>query len=142
MLYPFHSFLIFSGMRQQITTAMLFSLLIALFSLGGFTTPPQNPTADCRVRLPDIAGSYEGECHKGKAHGTGKAIGRDIYEGEFEKGFPHGTGTYTWANGDYYVGEFVRGAKEGEGKMIYASVKADSVQAGQWENDQYLGKAM
>ena len=128
-------------MKQRTYTACL-GLLITLLGLASFAPPPEKPSADCRVRLPDIAGSYEGECHKGKAQGIGRAVGRDIYEGEFEKGFPHGTGTYTWANGDYYVGEFVKGAKEGEGKMVYASVNADSVEAGQWENDQYLGKAM
>lgn len=115
---------------------LLISLLL-IFTLG-LITPPDT-YAPCRVRSPNLAGSYEGGCHRGKAHGTGKAIGRDIYEGEFAKGFPHGQGTYTWANGDYYEGEFVKGAKEGEGKMVYASVRADSVQAGLWENDQYLG---
>lgn len=117
-------------------------ILVLLLSAG--TT---SPTADCRVRLPDLAGSYEGECHKGKAHGYGRAVGRDIYEGDFAKGLPHGTGTYTWANGNYYQGEFVKGAKEGQGKMVFApaaadSVQTDSVQVGRWENDQFLGKEM
>ena len=120
---------------------MRFLIAFAVLLTFGFSSPPPEPTADCRVRLPDLAGSYEGECHKDKAHGQGKAIGRDIYEGEFAKGWPHGTGTYTWANGDYYEGEFVKGAKEGQGKMVFASVSADSVQAGQWENDQFLGEA-
>ena len=112
-------------------------ILMLLWAVVGFIASPK-PTADCRVRMPDLAGSYEGECHKGKAHGWGKAMGRDTYEGEFAKGFPHGEGTYTWANGDYYEGEFVKGAKEGKGKMVFASVKADSVQAGLWENDQLV----
>ena len=90
---------------------------------------------DCRVMVDDIAGSYEGECLKGKAHGQGKAIGKDTYEGEFKKGYPDGKGTYTWINGDYFVGEFVKGEREGEGKMVYASVNADSVQSGYWEED-------
>ena len=122
------------------------SILVLLAITVGFVMLPE-PAADCRVRLPDLAGSYEGECHKGKAHGYGRAVGRDIYEGEFEKGLPHGTGTYTWANGNYYEGEFVKGAKEGQGKMVFAAVEADSVQqdsiqVGLWENDQFLGKEM
>ena len=59
---------------------------------------------DCRVMVDDIAGSYEGDCYKGKAHGVGKAIGKDTYEGEFKKGYPEGKGTYTWINGDYFEG--------------------------------------
>ena len=113
--------------------------------LAASVASPPEPTADCRVRLPDIAGSYEGECRKGKAHGYGRAVGRDIYEGEFVKGLPDGTGTYTWANGNYYEGEFVKGAKEGQGKMVFVPAKADSlqtdsIQAGLWENDQFLGE--
>ena len=127
------------SLNQLIPDTMRLFAVILLIVMVGFTSSPE-PFAPCRVRLPDLAGSYEGDCHKGKAHGTGKAIGRDIYEGEFAKGWPHGTGTYTWANGDYYEGEFVKGSKEGQGKMVFASVNADSVQVGQWENDQFLGK--
>ena len=120
---------------------------IALFTLPDEIPPPTETQSSCRVRLPDLAGSYEGECHRGKAHGQGKAIGRDTYEGEFAKGVPHGHGTYTWANGDYYEGEFVKGAKEGAGKMVFVPVKADSVQTdstqvGRWKNDQFLGEKM
>lgn len=96
-------------------------------------------TEDCRVLLDDIAGSYEGDCHKRKAHGVGKAIGKDTYEGEFKKGYPDGKGKYTWINGDYYEGTFVKGKREGEGKMVYASVNADSVLTGYWEDDLYQG---
>ena len=129
----------------------LFSILvfcsITLVALPGEPPPPAETQTTCRVRLPDLAGSYEGECHRGKAHGQGKAIGRDTYEGEFAKGLPHGHGTYTWANGDTYEGEFAKGAKEGEGKLVFAPVKADSVQTdsvqvGLWKNDQFLGEGM
>jgi hypothetical protein len=129
----------------------LFSIFIlcltTLVAPPGEDLPPTKTQAACRVRLPDLAGSYEGECHRGKAHGQGKAIGRDTYEGEFAKGLPHGHGTYTWANGNYYEGEFVKGAKEGEGKLVFAPVKADSVQTdsvqfGLWKNDQFLGKGV
>lgn len=97
-------------------------------------------TGSCRVMVDDIAGSYDGDCARGKAHGTGKAIGKDTYEGEFKKGYPDGFGTYTWINGDYFEGEFVKGKREGEGKMVFASVDADSLQTGYWEDDTYLGK--
>lgn len=118
-----------------------------LLTLTSAPLPPNETQESCRVRLPDLAGSYDGECRRGKAHGQGKAIGRDTYEGEFAKGLPHGHGTYTWATGDYYEGEFVKGAKEGEGKMVFAPVKADSVQTdsvqvGLWKNDLFLGKEM
>ena len=124
----------------------LFNILvvcsITLLALPSETPPPTETQASCRVRLPDLAGSYEGECRRGKAHGQGKAIGRDTYEGKFAKGLPHGHGTYTWANGDYYEGEFVKGAKEGDGKLVFASVKADSIQTGRWDNDRFLSEEM
>ena len=94
----------------------------------------------CRVKMDDLAGSYVGDCLKDKAHGQGKAIGRDTYEGTFEKGYPQGTGTYTWMNGDYYEGNFQKGKRHGPGKMVFASVKADSVQVGVWKDDQWVGE--
>ncbi len=126
---------------------LLSFLLLNFFILASAPPPPNETQASCRVRLPDLAGSYEGECHRGKAHGQGKAIGRDTYEGEFAKGFPDGQGTYTWANGDYYEGAFVKGDKEGEGKMVFASAKSDSVQTdsvqvGLWKNDLFLYEEM
>ena len=81
--------------------------------LPGEPPPPTETQATCRVRLPDLAGSYEGECHRGRAHGQGKAIGRDTYEGEFAKGLPHGHGTYTWANGGHLRGRVREGCQRG-----------------------------
>ncbi|MEM6842345.1 MAG: hypothetical protein AAF944_11260 [Bacteroidota bacterium] len=120
---------------------IVFSVTLAtLVGLVSQTSQVISRTADCRVMLDDIAGSYEGDCHREKAHGFGKAIGKDTYEGEFKKGYPEGKGVYTWINGDYYEGTFVKGRREGEGKMVYASVNADSVLTGYWEDDQFLGE--
>ncbi|MGB3851768.1 MAG: hypothetical protein WA958_17500 [Tunicatimonas sp.] len=132
---------------MNLSSLLVLFLLTVLTPVGLDIPPPTETQESCRVRLPDLAGSYDGACRRGKAHGQGKAIGRDTYEGAFAKGFPHGQGTYTWANGDYYEGEFVKGSKEGEGKMVFASVKTDSVQtdsiqAGLWKNDQFLGEEM
>lgn len=127
---------------MHLLSILVFSLITGFALPSSPLLPPSESQTSCRVRLPDLAGSYEGECRGGKAHGQGKAVGRDTYEGEFARGLPHGNGTYTWANGDFYEGEFVKGAKEGNGKMVFASVKTDSIQAGRWDNDQFLGAEM
>ena len=84
--------------------------------LAGFYLFPTNVLAQCEVKLDEIKGTYEGGCKKGKAEGSGKAVGTDTYEGEFKKGLPHGEGTYTWANGNVFRGLFKKGKKEGKGK--------------------------
>ena len=119
-------------------TAMLLFLFIASFNDSTNYIEPKD--SDCEVLLSSIAGSYEGDCKRGKAHGEGTAKGTDQYKGEFKKGYPHGEGTYTWANGNYFTGSFKEGKKEGEGKMVYASVNKDSVKTGFWEDDRYIGK--
>ena len=113
---------------------------IALLLLLGAWVCSYAQEAPCRVKTDDLAGHYVGDCLKGKAHGQGKAIGRDTYEGAFEKGYPQGKGTYTWMNGDYYEGYFEKGERQGAGKMVFASVKEDSVQEGRWKNDRWVGK--
>ncbi len=94
---------------------------------------------DCKVLLPAIGVSYTGSCKKGLADGPGEAIGVDHYKGEFKKGYPDGTGTYTWASGAIYVGEWTKGLREGEGKYTFKYMERDSVQAGQWKDDKYIG---
>ena len=91
---------------------------------------------DCQVKLEAISGTYEGDCKKGLAQGSGKASGTDTYEGTFKKGLPDGNGTYTWANGDVYVGEFKKGVKSGAGKLT----SADGTIDGYWADDEYIGK--
>ena len=95
---------------------------------------------DCSVELSSLQGSYEGDCKRGLAHGSGKAAGVDNYEGSFKRGLPHGKGTYQWANGDVYIGEFVKGQKKGPGVMTHASTGLR--QEGYWLDDEYIGTEM
>jgi hypothetical protein len=91
---------------------------------------------DCKVKLPEISGSYSGECKKGLAHGKGTAQGIDRYEGQFFKGLPEGNGIYKWANGSYYEGEWKKGMRNGQGKFV----SGDSVVTGFWKANQYQGR--
>ena len=111
--------------------------ILYLFSFPGNSLFAQQ---DCEVGIPELMGSYEGDCKKGKAQGIGKAVGQDTYEGEFKKGFPDGGGTYTWANGDVFIGTFQKGLKEGEGKLTFNPGNyPDSVLTGFWKDDNYIG---
>ncbi|WP_372644111.1 hypothetical protein [Ancylomarina sp.] len=93
-----------------------------------------------KVLLPKISKSYKGECKKGLAHGNGDAKGVDTYSGQFKKGLPQGTGTYVWQNGDYYVGDWHKGLRSGEGEFHIKVNNQDTVYAGIWKHDKYLGK--
>ncbi|MEM6763782.1 MAG: hypothetical protein AAF824_11475 [Bacteroidota bacterium] len=93
--------------------------------------------ADCNVLLESISGTYEGDCKKGQAHGSGKAVGTDTYDGEFKKGYPHGEGTYTWANGDVYKGEFSKGMMDGQGTMTKTDGTPPLV--GYWIENEFIG---
>ena len=53
---------------------------------------------DCKVKIQNLQGQYNGECKKGLANGQGSAKGVDSYTGEFRKGYPHGFGVYTYEN--------------------------------------------
>lgn len=95
----------------------------------------------CEVKLKDIAGTYEGDCENGKAQGNGTSTGTDTYKGEFKNGYPDGSGMYTWKDGHYFIGLFKKGNKEGKGTMYYeAASGADSVIAGYWKKDKYVGE--
>ena len=95
---------------------------------------------NCTVLVKDLEGSYTGDCKKGLAHGSGQAQGIDFYEGRFSKGLPHGTGKYTWSDGKFYEGEWRKGRRDGEGSMTYPAEGQDSVNAGYWKADIYMGK--
>ncbi len=108
---------------------------LVIFSLILFSASLFSQQSDCKVMLPEIAGTYSGECKKGLAHGDGKAVGTDQYEGRFVKGLPDGKGIYRWASGIRYEGEWKSGMKDGEGKMVYS----DSTVTGFWKADKYVG---
>lgn len=95
---------------------------------------------ECKVLLPSIAGTYEGECNKSKANGKGRSKGIDSYEGQFKNGLPEGLGKYTWQNGNWYEGGFKAGKRNGEGSMHYVvAEKPDSTLTGFWNKDLYSG---
>jgi hypothetical protein len=94
---------------------------------------------NCKVLMPEIAGSYTGKCKKGLAHGKGLAVGSDTYEGRFLKGLPDGDGKYTWADGRVYKGSWTEGMKDGKGTMTYPTAGEDSIVAGYWKKDEYVG---
>lgn len=93
--------------------------------------------SECKVLLPRLSGSYDGDCKKGLAHGKGVAQGLDRYEGEFKKGLPEGLGLYRWADGTYYDGYWKEGLRDGAGRMVYGT---DSVRSGYWKADKYTGE--
>jgi len=95
---------------------------------------------DCKVLKPEISGSYTGKCKKGLAHGKGRAVGTDSYEGRFSEGLPHGTGKYIWADGRVYEGSWSEGMRDGKGRMIYPKADEDSIVAGYWKEDKYIGE--
>ncbi len=117
---------------------MLTNLLKVIFSLGmiSLTVPVLSPN-ECEVLMPGLEGTYEGECRRGRAHGTGVAEGRDRYEGEFRRGWPHGEGKYTWANGDVYQGEWRNGRREGQGTYEWVT---GEVYEGEWKQDMRHGQ--
>ncbi|SDM72706.1 MORN repeat-containing protein [Daejeonella rubra] len=95
----------------------------------------------CKVLIPEISASYEGPCKKGKAEGSGKAIGKDRYTGFFKDGLPSGKGIYSWENGDTYDGDWLKGKMDGQGiKIVKRAGKTDSVVNGFWKKDTYVGK--
>jgi len=116
--------------KHKSSILLLFLCMFSLFLFG---------QQDCKVLLTDIAGTYEGKCKKGLAHGKGKAIGRDTYEGQFKQGLPNGHGTYSWSTGEVYSGQWNNGERQGEGKYCYTINGEDKVQSGIWDKDRYLG---
>ena len=95
---------------------------------------------NCRVLKPGIDSTYTGGCKKGLAEGQGVASGTDHYTGDFKKGLPDGTGTYIWNTGEKYEGEWKKGLREGTGTYTIIHDGRDSVIAGIWESDMYVGE--
>jgi len=113
-------------MKPGIITA-----IVLVCSLNGWSQ-----TVECKVGIPEISGTYSGDCKNGLAHGKGIAQGVDKYDGHFRKGLPHGEGTYTWAGGKYYNGFWKNGKKDGEGKLVENGV----ITSGVWKDDAYIGE--
>jgi hypothetical protein len=116
--------------------------LIFVFSVISFFVLCTNlyPQGNCKVLLPAIGDTYTGSCKQGMADGKGEAFGVDQYKGEFKKGLPDGIGTYIWQNGNKYEGEWKKGLREGEGKFTFTVNGRDSIVAGIWKEDKYVGK--
>lgn len=114
---------------------------ITLFTFAGILASGSLYAQECQVLLPELSGTYEGDCKKGKAEGKGTAKGTDEYTGEFKAGYPDGKGVYVWKNGDVFDGMWAKGKREGEGKMIIKrGDQADSVVTGFWKKDKFAGK--
>lgn len=121
----------------------LFSIILVINSNGieEKTNIPGKLLQDkCKVLMKTIAGTYEGDCKKGLAHGYGKAVGLDTYEGEFKKGLPHGKGIYSWRNGDVYNGEWSKGKMDGKGELLkFREKENDLMISGYWLEGEYVG---
>ena len=118
-------------MKKIITTLSVIFLLQFNYTFAQET---------CKVLLESVAGTYTGECTKGKANGKGKSVGIETYEGMFKNGYPDGEGMYTFKDGHYYMGNFDKGKMDGAGKMYYeASNGQDSIVSGFWKKNNYLG---
>jgi len=113
---------------------------IFVFTAHFFLVQLSAQNIECNVLIPEISGTYVGDCKNGLAHGKGTATGTDRYEGKFSKGLPHGNGTYTWSNGTLYNGEWAKGMRNGEGEMVYITAKGDSTVKGYWKAGNYVGE--
>lgn len=101
---------------------------------------PVHPQGSCNVLAPKIGDFYTGECKNSLAHGMGEAFGIDQYRGDFRKGLPHGVGTYIWYTGDRYEGGWDEGMRHGYGIFTINYMGRDSILAGVWKRDRYIGE--
>ena len=122
---------IFIAMKRTILLTFICTVLICYESAYG--------QGICKVLVPELEGTYSGDCKSGLADGAGEAIGVDYYKGEFSKGLPDGEGTYLWKNGATYTGEWKKGKRHGSGRYEYRTREQDSVLAGEWRNDKFIG---
>ncbi len=104
-----------------------------------FISNPLWSQVGCKVLVPALSGDYDGDCKKGLAHGKGIATGIDRYEGRFVKGYPQGKGKYEWSTGESYEGDWKKGKRDGIGTYYFKYHGRDTVFAGKWEQDNYIG---
>ncbi len=94
---------------------------------------------NCRVLVPELSGSYAGECRNGLAHGAGTASGLDTYTGQFRRGLPHGQGTYTWHTGEIHEGRWRQGQPHGLGTWTRPGPDGtETVVEGVWQNGELM----
>lgn len=115
------------------------SMFIAIMTMSLFAIAVSGQN-NCKVLLKSISDSYTGSCKQGLADGMGEASGIDQYKGEFKKGLPDGEGTYIWKTGEIYKGEWKKGMRDGMGEFTSKLGGRDSVYAGVWKADKYVGK--
>jgi hypothetical protein len=115
-------------------------VFVTLIPILALTSGSLQAQESCQVLLPAISGAYAGDCKQGLAHGVGEATGVDFYRGEFVKGLPQGKGTYIWKNGASYSGDWEKGLRHGEGVYTSKHEGRDSVLAGIWKEDKYIGR--
>ncbi len=120
----------------------LFFCLGLVFSFSVYSQAQPVKKKNCKVKIKELEGEYDGYCLKGLAHGEGVAEGEHTYKGEFKKGLPHGHGTYSYSDGSRYEGEFKNGQRNGKGKMyklgqkpLYALWKNDAMQRELYEQE-------
>lgn len=114
-------------------------VLSAILTLFFLTAMPVQGQENCKVLMPRIADSYTGDCKQGLADGKGEAFGIDQYKGTFRKGYPDGEGTYVWQTGEKYEGQWKKGLRDGKGAYAFKSDGKDSLMAGVWKEDKFLG---
>ena len=96
--------------------------------------------SECRAEAwGGVGGTYKGNYHRGKAHGTGfrQFANGNKYDGEFVMGHMCGEGIYTTFTSDVYVGEMRDDRFHGNGVMNY--VYGDRYE-GQWQRGMPYGK--
>ena len=130
--------LTYSYLTNTLNMKKMNVLLSVLFVLIGFTSAVAQEKT--KVLHPNLSKTYQGETKKGLAHGNGDAKGIDTYSGQFKKGLPQGKGTYVWKNSDFYIGDWHKGQRNGEGEFHTKFENRDTIYAGLWKKDKYLGK--
>ena len=114
-------------------TFLVLLLIIAMIPIHG------QINGECKVLVHNLEGVYQGGCRNGLAQGKGTASGTDSYTGGFRNGYPNGKGTYTWKSGNIYKGEWNMGKREGNGVFTGNIYGRDTVMAGIWKDDNFMG---